>query len=160
MRKILYSLALLSLIFIVACTPEIVSVEKQSIEGSEEELKLLAGTTTKYFRFNKAHYEKSVSEGKTIFLDFHANWCPICARENPKILAAFNELNNPNIVGYQVHYNDRETNDDEEEMAKKYGIVSQYTKVILDKNGAIVLKTLEILDKDRIINEINKALSE
>ena len=45
-------------------------------------------------------------------------------------------------------------------MAKKYGITNQYTKVIINNNGEIVLKTLEILDKERIINELTKTLGE
>ena len=155
MGRLLYAFILVPLIFIAACTTKPIAIEKE--EGIEEDLKVLAGTTSKYYRFNKAHYENSIQEGKVVFLDFHANWCPICARENPKILAAFNELDNENIVGYQVHYNDGETNDDDKEIAKKYGVTYQYTKIILDKNDNVALKTLEILDKDRIINEINKA---
>ena len=153
-RTIFIGLVLVLLIFISACTTS----QPIAIEGTDTEtgLKLLAGTTSEYYRFDKTHYEKSIAEGKVIFLDFHANWCPICAREKPKILAAFNELNNPDVVGYQVHFNDRETTADDIEMAKKYGIVSQYTKVIVDKNGEVALRTLEILNKDRIINEIGK----
>ena len=75
-------------------------------------------------------------------------------------MAAFNELNDPNIVGYEVHFNDGETNADDKAMAKKYGITYQYTKVIIDKNDNIALKTLEILDKDRIINELKKVAGE
>jgi len=71
-------------------------------------------------------------------------------------LAAFNELNNPDVVGYQVHFNDGETTADDKAMAKKYGIVNQYTKVIIDQNDNVVLRTLEILDKERIINELQK----
>ena len=158
MVRIAFGLGLVLMVFISACT-----TSQPAAEGSaaaEGGLQLLAGTDSEYYRFDKAHYEKSIAEGKVVFLDFHANWCPICAREKPRILAAFNELNNPDVVGYQVHFNDRETTADDIEMAKKYGITNQYTKVIVDKNGNVALKTLEILDKERIINELTKTVSE
>lgn len=137
-------------------------VEDKSMAADKEsgELILFAGTASKYYRFDKAHYENSLEEGKIIFLDFHADWCPVCAKERPSILAAFTELNNADVVGYQVHYNDKATNADDEEMAKKYGITYQYTKVILDKEGNIALKTLEILDKGRIIDELRSLSGE
>ncbi|MCH8004002.1 MAG: thioredoxin family protein [Nanoarchaeota archaeon] len=153
-----YALLMANVLFIFGCTQN-TGIDVID-EESGETLKLLAGTTSKYYRFDKAHYEQSLQEGKVIFLDFHANWCPICAREKPRILAAFNELNNADIVGYEVHFNDDETTKDDIEMAKKYGITNQYTKVIIDKSDNIALKTLEILDKDRIINELNNAAGE
>ena len=137
-------------------------LERKPMEGKEPmmkedgSVKILSGANSKYYRFDKAHYEKSLEEGKVILLDFHANWCPICKTEQPNIFAAFNELNNENIVGYEVHYNDDETNEDDEEMAKKFGITYQHTKVIIGKNGQVALKSLEVFSKDKVINEISK----
>jgi len=156
MKRVLTGLILFTLIFVVACTNSNTAMKEEPTDKNS--LQLLAGDSSKYYRFNKAHYESSLEEGKVIFLDFHANWCPICKREQPKIFAAFNDLNNPNVVGYEVHFNDGETTKDDKEMAKKYGITNQYTKVIINKNGEVVLKTLEVLDKDRITNEIKKVV--
>ena len=139
-------------------------LERKSAEGKEPvmkedgNIKILAGTKSKYYRFDKSLYEKSLQEGKIVFLDFHANWCPICKAEQPNIFAAFNELNNENNVGYEVHYNDDETNSDDNEMAKKFGITYQHTKVFLDKNGKVALKSLDVFSKDKIINEISKLI--
>ncbi|MBI2134711.1 thioredoxin family protein [Candidatus Woesearchaeota archaeon] len=126
----------------------------------ESSLKLFAGKASKYYRYDKASFEKSLKEGKTIFLDFHANWCPTCKAERPGILAAFNELDKENVVGYQVHFNDDETNADDKEMAKKYGITVQHTKVIINSKGNVGLKTLEVLSKQEIINRITKIAGE
>ena len=133
-------------------------MEAGEMMEEESNQRILAGTKSKYYRFDKSHYEKSLAEGKVIFLDFHANWCPICKQEQPNIFEAFNELSNENVVGYQVHYNDDETNDDDKEMAKKFGVTYQHTKVIINKNGEVALKSLEAFSKERVIDEINKVV--
>ena len=167
-KKYIITLLIIGIIFIFGCTQTVDPVIQESDDttglttkatdsGQTETRAQVSGPSelaANYYRFDKAHYEDSLQEGKVIFLDFHANWCPICAREKPRILAAFNELNNENIVGYQVHFNDGDKTADDKEMAKKYGITNQYTKVIIGKNGNVALKTLEILDKERIINEL------
>jgi len=135
-------------------------IKENSMETSKDTLK---ETTKKakelannYYRFDKAHYEQSLMDGKIIFLDFHADWCPICNQEQPEIISAFNELESDDVVGYQVHYNDGNTNDDDTEMAKKYGISYQHTKVIIDYNGDVALKSLESFDKNKVLEAIKK----
>lgn len=131
-------------------------MEAGEMMEEESNQKILAGTKSKYYRFDKSHYEKSLAEGKVIFLDFHASWCPICRQEQPNIFEAFNELNKEDVVGYRVHYNDDETNADDREMARKFGITYQHTKAIINKKGEVALKSLETLSKDEIINKINE----
>ncbi len=119
--------------------------------------KILAGTTSHYIEFTQADYEKALSENKIIFLDFYANWCPICKLESPSIKSAFNELENENVIGFRVNYNDDETSEEEELLAKEFGITYQHTKVIL-KDGEEVTKSLETWNKERVLEEISKAV--
>ena len=157
---------MVSIVFIYGCstgTQAGIGVEKTNLEKGEIKKNIpaitqLAGSTSPYYRFDKAHFENSLKEGKVIFLDFHADWCPICLREKPEILTAFNELNNDDVVGYEVHYNDGQTTEDDKEMAKKYNIPYQHTKVIVGKDSNIALKSLEVFSKEKVINEINKAI--
>lgn len=128
----------------------------KNAQGNEPTV--LAGTTTKYYDFGKAHYEQSLKEGKIVFLNFYASWCPICKAEQPDLFAAFDELKNENVVGYRIHFNDNEVTDDDKEMAKKFGVTYQHTKVIINKNGEVALKSLEAYSKEKVINEINKVL--
>ena len=116
---------------------------------------VLAGTTTPYFEFNKADYEKALAEDKVIVLYFYANWCPICKAEQPEVFAAFDELNKENVIGFRVNYKDTETDADEQALAKKFGITYQHTKIII-KDGQRVLRAPDSWDKERYITEINK----
>jgi len=116
---------------------------------------LLAGSATPYYDFNQADYENALAEGKTVFLYFYANWCPICRAEEKETFAAFNELDAKNVVGFRVNYKDTDTDMDEEALAKQFGITYQHTKVIL-KNGERVLKAPDSWDKQRYLDEISK----
>ncbi len=125
----------------------------QRIEGYSG--KVLAGTKTPYLDFNKADYNKALSENKTILLYFYATWCPICKEEQKKTIGAFNELNKENFIGFRVNYNDGDTDADERELAKQFGISYQHTKIII-KSGKQVLKAPDSWNKERYIEEINK----
>ena len=166
-KETIYIFLIVGIVFIYGCstgTQSGVQVEKISLVKGETKnipaLTQLAGSTSPYYRFDKSHFEKSLQESKIIFLDFHADWCPICLQEKPGILAAFNELNNDNVVGYQVHYNDGQTTEYDKEMAKKYGITYQHKKVIIGKDGKVALKSLEVFSKEKVINEINNIVGE
>ena len=130
---------------------EVAMMEKSSYTG-----KVLAGTEkTKYLDFNKADYEKALKEKKKILLYFYANWCPLCKKEQPETFAAFNEINDPDLVGFRVNFRDSDTDADEEQLAKDFGVSYQHTKVIL-KDGQRVLKAPDSWDKQRYLDEIAK----
>ena len=115
----------------------------------------LAGTTTPYLIFTQSAYDQAISQNKTVLLNFYANWCPECKKEQPEAIAAFAAENNPDLIGFRVNYKDDETDLDEKELAKIYGITSQHTKVII-KNGKRVLKSPESWNKERYLSEFAK----
>ncbi len=119
--------------------------------------KVLAGKISPYLEFNQADYEKAQKEGKIVFLDFYANWCPICRAEAPEIHSGFDSLTTDKIVGFRVNFKDSDTDENEKKLAEKYEIPYQHTKVIL-KGGQQVLKSGDQWDKETFTNEINKAL--
>ena len=118
---------------------------------------VLAGSSSPYLEYNKEDFDKAIAENKIIVLYFYANWCPTCKAEESETYAAFDELDNSNVVGFRVNYKDSETDSDEAELAKKYGITYQHTKIIL-KDGERVLKAPDSWKKDRYIEEINKVI--
>lgn len=118
--------------------------------------KVLAGSTTKYLEFNKADYDKALGENKKILLYFYANWCPICKREQVDTFAAFNELNDPNLIGFRVNYKDDDDDAGEKALAQQFGVAYQHTKIIL-KEGKQAGKWPDSWNKQRYLDELTKA---
>lgn len=116
---------------------------------------VIAGNKALYISFTKKDYDKAILDGKIIFLDFYANWCPICRAEAPEIEAGFNSLENENVVGFRVNFKDSETDEDENKLAKEFEIPYQHTKVIL-QNGKVLLKDGDSWDKNKLIKELSK----
>lgn len=118
---------------------------------------LLAGKNSPYLEFQKNDYEKALQSGKIVFLNFYANWCPICRAETPAVQSAFNTLTTDQMVGFQVNFNDSDTDEDEKALAKEFGVTYQHTKVIL-KNGKQILKVTEQWDESQFLEALNNAL--
>lgn len=114
---------------------------------------VLAGTTSMYYEFTNEAYTQALHENKKILLFFYAEWCPGCIAEQPEVHAAFEELNNPNVVGFRVNYKDTHTDSYETALAKEFGIAYQHTKIILE-NGKQVLKAPDQWTKERYVAEL------
>ena len=130
-------------------------MEENSMMESEYKGQILAGTTSKYLDFTKADYDKALKENKKILLYFYASWCPLCKKEQPEIMAAFNELTDQDLVGFRVHYNDGEDNNDAKALTQQFQVPYQHTKVII-KDGKQVLKAPDSWGKQRYLTELAK----
>jgi len=174
MKRIIPLLVLL--LFLVACTApnresfketpqeqasERAAMEKQGmtaeqIEANEKQEfgpRLLGGTVSKYYDWDKTTFDQAVAQNKTIYLEFFASWCPVCNQQEPELLKGFLELNDPNVIGFKIHYKDDQTTDEHVALARQYGIISQHTKIII-KNGKVILKNPEAWDKNRFLTEM------
>lgn len=136
---------------------------KQQLVGQKESDqtvstgKILAGKSSLYQEFTKAEYEKALAAGKIVFLDFYANWCPVCRVEGLELKAGFDALTTDKVVGFRVNYNDPDTDPDEKALAKQFNIPYQHTKVIL-KNGKEVARSGDQWDREMFLKEINSVL--
>src|SRR3989344_414790 len=111
-----------------------------------------------YVPFTKAAYEKARSEGRVIFLEFYADWCPYCKTQKPVNEGAFANAQMPqNVSGFQVNYKDSETDADEEALAREFGISYQHTRVILKADGSVSHKSTGNVGEQELINLLKEA---
>ncbi len=78
-----------------------------------------------------------------VIVDFYADWCGPCKMQS----RVLDELTDYNIVRVNV--------DENEDLAKKYGVMSIPT-LIKFKNGEEIDKNIGFLNKDNLIEWINK----
>ncbi len=130
------------------------TMEKGSApEGKIMEPGLIGGGVSRYYNWDKKMFDKAAAEGKTIYLEFSANWCPTCQSQEPHLIAGFAALNDPNVVGFKIHYKDDQSTPESQTLIEQYQIAYQHTKVII-KNGKVVKKSPEAWNKDRFLQEI------
>jgi len=127
-------------------------------ETTHSEQSLIGGTISKYYEWNKTKFDKAINEGKTVYLEFTANWCAICQKQMLHLKAGFEELNDPNVVGFDIHYNDDQTTDEHRALAQQYQIAYQHSKIVI-KNGKVVLKSPEAWTKDKFLEQMRKIQS-
>jgi thiol-disulfide isomerase/thioredoxin len=120
---------------------------------------LLAGNTAPLLDFTKEAYETALQSDKLVVLYFYANWCPECKKEFPVVQSVFNNLSTGQVIGFRVNYNDDQTDTDEQNLAREFGVAYQHTKVFV-KNQKRILKSPEGWDVERYKTEINKALTQ
>lgn len=121
--------------------------------------KILAGDVSPLLDFTRIDYDKAVASDRLIVLYFYASWCPLCKAEFPKMQSAFDALSSDRVVGFRVNYNDGDTDSDEKNLAREFGIAYQHTKVFIQR-GKRVLKSPETWDEARYATEIAEALNE
>ncbi len=91
---------------------------------------------------NSGNFEQVLNSGKTVLIDFYADWCGPCKMLSP-IVDKIAEETSDIVVG-KVNV------DDEEDIAAKYGVMSIPTLVVL-KNGEVAGKSVGVQPKEKIL---------
>jgi thiol-disulfide isomerase/thioredoxin len=131
---------------------------KDEVATGEFVGKVISGSGSPLLEFNEADYKKAVASDRLVVLYFYASWCPICKKEFKDTEKVFGELEDEQVVGFRVHFNDSETSDAQKELAREFGVGYQHTKVFI-KNGERVLKSPESWSIERYRSEINKHIN-
>jgi thioredoxin 1 len=91
---------------------------------------------------NSGNFEQVLNSGKTVLIDFYADWCGPCKMLSPIVDKIAEETSD--IVVSKVNV------DDEEDIAAKYGVMSIPTLVVL-KNGEVAGKSVGVQPKEKIL---------
>jgi thioredoxin-like negative regulator of GroEL len=101
--------------------------------------------------YNEAAFAEAKAAGKTVLLDFHADWCPVCKKQGPVLGSLVQEDKLKDIAAFKVNY------DDETALKKQLKVTSQSTLIVF-KGEKLVSRAVGVTDKDKIRALIEKAL--
>ncbi|MBQ9794435.1 MAG: thioredoxin [Clostridia bacterium] len=93
-------------------------------------------------KLNREEFEKARKEEGLILLDFYADWCGPCRMVAP-VLEEVSQLREDVLVG-KINV------DDEEALAREFGIVSIPTLIVL-KNGKIQKQVAGVRTREQIL---------
>ncbi|MFA6004966.1 MAG: thioredoxin family protein [Patescibacteria group bacterium] len=93
--------------------------------------------TSRYVEYSAAALEKAVTGRRVLF--FYASWCPTCRPADESFTQ--NSAKIPeDVTLLRVNYNDPDTDQEEKDLAQKYGITYQHTFIQIDSTGNEVTK--------------------
>ena len=101
--------------------------------------------------YNEAAFAEAKAAGKTVLLDFHADWCPVCKKQGPVLGSLVQEDKLKDIAAFKVNY------DDETALKKQLKVTSQSTLIVF-KGEKLVSHAVGVTDKDKIRALIEKGL--
>jgi cytochrome c-type biogenesis protein len=121
------------------------SQDNNNEEYSEEEKRIKSIDFTLKDQYENVH-TLSEYEGKTVFLNFWATWCPPCKAEMPYIEEIYKEygLNKDDVVILGVA-SPNSGKEGSEEHIKNFLKEEKYTfPVVMDKNGEFIYKYISL----------------
>lgn len=92
---------------------------------------------SRYVKYSKAALDASTNTRRVLF--FYANWCPTCRPADANFSDNKDRIPE-DVTLIRVNYNDSETDQQEKDLAKKYGITYQHTYVQIDASGKEITK--------------------
>ncbi len=94
-------------------------------------------TGSRYVQYSKSALDSASSGRRVLF--FYASWCPTCKPADASFTQNASKLPE-DITVIRVNYNDSDTDQEEKDLAKKYGVTYQHTFVQIDGTGKELTK--------------------
>lgn len=111
-----------------------------------------ASAATDWQPFDQRAFDAAVSSGKSVVLDFHADWCPVCKAQAP-ILAELIKTDTAVMKGLVAFKADFDT---AAALKKQFGVQKQSTIVVF-KGGKEVARSTGVTDRAALAELIAKA---
>src|SRR3989338_2346256 len=92
---------------------------------------------SRYIQYSKSTIDSASSNRRVLF--FYASWCPTCKPADASFTQNASKIPD-DVTLIRVNYNDPETDQEEKDLAKKYGITYQHTFVQIDSLGKEITK--------------------
>ncbi|MCX6782917.1 MAG: thioredoxin family protein [Candidatus Levybacteria bacterium] len=110
---------------------------KKDDTAMEKDDAMMQKSDSRYVEYSKATLDGAASNRRVLF--FYASWCPTCKPTDADLSANSSKIPS-DVTVIRVNYNDPETDQEEKDLAKKYGITYQHTFVQIDGQGKEVTK--------------------
>jgi len=94
-------------------------------------------TPSRYEEYSKSSLDKAMGNRRVLF--FYASWCPLCRPADTEFKAKTDKIPS-DVTIVRVNYNDSETDQEEKDLAKQYGVTYQHTFVQIDGQGKEIIK--------------------
>ncbi len=101
--------------------------------------------------FDQAAFAAAQKAGKPIFVDIHASWCPICAKQKPILSQLTADPKFKNLVYFVVDF------DSQKDAVKYFGVRMQST-LIAFKGATETGRSVGDTDRSSIAALLNKTL--
>lgn len=118
-------------------TPEQEAMENKDGEAMMEKTEDKMMSDSRYVEYSKLALEKAANSRRVLF--FYASWCPTCRPADANFKENMTKIPE-DVTLIRVNYSDPETDQEEKDLAKKYGITYQHTYVQIDSAGKEVVK--------------------
>ena len=111
--------------------------QKEVMEKKDDSMMVDESENSRYIEYSKSVLEKAATNRRVLF--FYASWCPTCRPADASFIENISKIPE-NVTVIRVNYNDPETDQEEKDLAKKYGITYQHTFVEIDAQGKEIKK--------------------
>lgn len=108
-------------------TNTMMNKDDSASEGNKMMDDKMAGS--RYVQYSKSALDSASNNRRVLF--FYASWCPTCKPADASFTQNVSKIPE-DVTLIRVNYNDPETDQEEKDLAKKYGITYQHTFVQID----------------------------